>query len=110
MSLEKLITELAEQFKAQPRNKVFVQEQILLVAVAEETSKDISTEELRSVISSFLAGELDDETEPLYDGAVYACSMAARHCFSDDPEDDIDYIVDWLEQDDGSFVAEVSPA
>lgn len=107
MSLEELVVELARSFKEDPRNKVLVQEQLLLASVAEETGNDISAEKLRTIISAFQAGELDEESEALYDGAVYACGMAARHCFNDDPEDDIDYIIDWLEQEDGSYVAEV---
>jgi len=45
----------------------------------------------------------------IYDGAVCACGSAARQCFRDDPEENIDYEIDWLEQDDGSIIAEVRP-
>lgn len=109
MSLEEFIVELAKPFKEDPRNKVLVREQLLLASVAEESGNDISADKLRTIISAFLTGELDEESEALYDSAVYACGMAARHCFNDDPEDDADYIIDWLEQEDGSYVAEVRP-
>lgn len=109
MSVEEKIVELAKEFKKGPGNKIYIQEEILLASVAEETGKNIAASQLRTIIAAWLSGELDEESEALYDGAAYACSMAARHCFNDDPEDDADYVIDWLEQEDGSYVAEVRP-
>jgi len=46
------------------------------------------------------------------DGAVYACSVLARKCFGENPEDkdvDVDYQISWLENNDGSYVAEIRP-
>lgn len=110
MSLNDLVEKLAAEFKADPRNKIFVSEAMLLASVAEETGKSIAVDKLRGVISAYLGGDMDDELEAIYDGAVYACGLAARHCFNDDPEDDIDYEVDWQEQNDGSYIAEVRPS
>ena len=69
----------------------------------------VSAAQIRKVIAAYLSGNMDGKLEAIYDGAVYACSLSAKHCFNDDPEDDIDYEIDWLEQSDGSFVAEVRP-
>ena len=109
MTLNDLVEKMAAEFKADPRNSTFVGESILLASVAEEVGKEISIDQLREVIAAYLNGDVDEDQEVIYDGAVYACGLAARHCFSDDPEDDIDYEIDWLEQNDGSYVAEVRP-
>ena len=69
----------------------------------------VSAAQIRKVIAAYLSGDMDGKLEAIYDGAVYACGLSAKHCFNDDPEDDIDYEIDWLEQSDGSFVAEVRP-
>jgi vancomycin resistance protein YoaR len=109
MMLDDLIEKMATEFKTDPRNSTFVSESMLLASVAEEVGKQISTVELREVIAAYLNGEMDETQEVIYDGAIYASGLAARHCFSDDPEDDIDYEIDWQEQNDGSYLAEVSP-
>jgi len=109
MSLTTLVEKMTAEYKADPRNKIFVSEEMLLASVAEETGNSIDAEKLREVIAAYLSGDLDEELEAIYDGAVYACGLSARHCFNDDPEDDIDYEVDWQERGDGSYIAEVRP-
>ena len=110
MSLIELIEKLASDFKADPRNKIFVDEEMLVASATEETGKKVSVAKLRKVIAAYLNGNMDDKLEAIYDGAVYACGLSARHCFNDDPDDDIDYEVDWQEQEDGSYIAEVRPS
>lgn len=107
--LMSLIDSLSAEFKKDPRNKVFVSEQILLASAAEETGKKVTPSQLRKVIASYISGDMDEKMEAIYDGAIYSCGLAARHCFSDDPEDDIDYEISWIEDSDGSYTAEVSP-
>lgn len=109
MTLQNLVDKLAAEFKADPRNKIFVNEEILIAGSTEETGEAVSAAQIRKVIAAYLSGDMDGKLEAIYDGAVYACSLSAKHCFNDDPEDDIDYEIDWLEQSDGSFVAEVRP-
>lgn len=109
------IDKIIDAFKADPRTKVCIDEDTLLASAIEESGNEISIEQLRQVIKNFLSGEMEDDDYPNYDGAVYACAVAANHCFGDpeEHEDDDDYSVDyeieWIENDDGSFVAEVRP-
>lgn len=104
-----LIDKIIDDYKADPRNKVHIDEDTLLAAAAEETGNDVSVNDLRKAIVNFLSGDMNDDDQTTYDGAVYACSVAANNCFGDDPEDEVDYEVDWLENDDGSYTAEVRP-
>jgi hypothetical protein len=49
----------------------------------------------------------------IYDAAIYSCSQLAKACFGEDPEDDdeeVDHEVSWVENDDGSYTAEVRPS
>jgi hypothetical protein len=110
MSLNALVEKLTAEYKANPRNKIFVNEEMLIASATEETGSEVTAEELRDVVAAFLSGDMDGSQESIYDGAVYACGLSARHCFNDDPEDDIDYEIDWHEQTDGSYVAEVRPS
>lgn len=111
-----LIDKIIDEYKADPRNKIFIDENTLLASAMEETGSEITLEKLRSVISEFLSGEIDVDDYPIYDGAVYACSVASNNCFGnpEEHEDDddycVDYEVDWIENDDGSFVAEIRPS
>ena len=110
MALQELLANLVSDFKADPRNKIFVTEEMLVASATEETGTKVSAARLRKVIAAYLSGDMDDEFQAIYDGAVYACGLAARHCFNDDPDDGIDYEVDWQEQEDGSYIAEVRPS
>ena len=110
-----LIDKIIDDFKADPRNKVLIDEATLLASAIEESGNDISLDQLRQTIRNFLSGEMEDDDYANYDGAIYACTVAANNCFGDpaEHEDDDDYSVDyeieWLENDDGSFTAEVRP-
>ena len=107
MSLNVLVLKLATKYKANPRNKIFVDEEMLIASATEEAGNEVTKKILRKVISAFITGDMDETQQAIYDGAVYACSQSAKHCFNDDPEDDVDYEIDWQEQKDGSYVAEV---
>lgn len=104
-----LFDEIVSTFKSDPRTKVFASEELLIESVQEETNKKISTSQLRSIIYKYISGDMADKDEVVYDGAVAICGALARNCFSEDPEEDIDYEIDWLEQDDGSYIAEIRP-
>ena len=105
-----MIQSLAEEFRKDPRNKVFVSEEILLASVLEETGQEINCDRLRGVINAYLSGDLDSHAQDVYDGAAYACSSAAKVCFAENPDDedeDVDYSISWVEDSDGDFSAEV---
>ena len=111
-----LIDKIIDDYQADPRNQVFIDENTLLAAASEETGNDISTEQLRNAIKNFLSGEMEDDDYSIYDGAIYACAVASNNCFGnpseheDDDDYSVDYEIDWIENDDGSFVAEIRPA
>ena len=110
-----LIDKIIDEYKADPRNKVFIDENTLLAAASEETGNEVSPDQLRAVIKNYLSGDMDGDDYSIYDGAVYACSVASNNCFGDpsEHEDDddysVDYEIDWVENGDGSFAAEIQP-
>ncbi len=110
-----LIDKIIDEYKADPRNKVFIDENTLLASAIEETGNDISVDQLRKAIKNFLSGEMEDDDYSIYDGAIYACGVASNNCFGnpseheDDDDYSVDYEVDWIENDDGSFCAEIRP-
>ena len=69
---------------------------------------------LRAFIANFLHN--DGNYNSVYDAAIYACSVAANHCFGDPVayEDDdyysVDYQLSWIQSSDGSFTAEIKPS
>ena len=93
-----------------PRNKVFVAFEVLLVSASEETGKKITADELKKIIKRFMSGTLKASEEAIYDGAVAACGVVARRCFGDNPDDDLDYAVEWVENADGTFATQVRPS
>jgi hypothetical protein len=58
---------------------------------------------------------MDGDDYSIYDGAIYACAVASNNCFGDpsahEDDDDysVDYEIDWIENDDGSYAAEIRP-
>tara|TARA_Y100000294_G_scaffold171580_1_gene185243 strand:- start:95 stop:313 length:219 start_codon:yes stop_codon:yes gene_type:complete len=65
---------------------------------------------LREVINAYLGGDLGSGEQDIYDGAVYACSSAAKLCFAENPDDEdeeVDCSISWIEGADGEFSAEV---
>jgi len=111
-----LIDKIIADYKADPRNKVFIDEETLLASATEETGDNISLGDLRKAIKNFLNGEMEDNDYAIYDGAVYACGVAANNCFGDpaEHEDDEDYSVDyeleWLMNEDDTFTAIIRPS
>lgn len=105
-----LIDKIIDEYKADPRNKISIEEAVLLASATEETGNDIDITSLRKAISNFLSGDMDDDDQSTYDGAVYACAVAANNCFGDDPDSEVDYEINWISNDDGSYIAEVRPS
>ena len=111
-----LIDKIIDDYKADPKNKILIDEDTLLASSVEETGKLISRDQLRAAITNFLSNEMDGDDYSIYDGAVYACSVAANHCFGDPveyEEDDyysVDYQLDWIQNSDGSFAAQIRPS
>lgn len=104
-----LIDAVIDAYRTDPRNKLHIDEETLLAAAGEETGNDVEVDQLRKAIKNFMAGEMDDDDMMVYDGAVYACSVAANNCFGDDPDAEVEYEVSWLQNADGSYTAEVRP-
>lgn len=110
-----LIDQIINEYKINPRNKVFIDEKTLLASAAEETGNSVTSVQLRTVVENFLSDSMDGDDYSIYDGAIYACSVAANHCFGDPAEyeeDDyysVDYQLSWIHNSDGSFTAEISP-
>jgi hypothetical protein len=111
-----LIDKIIAGYKADPRNKIFIDEATLLASATEETGNEITEVQLRSVVRNFLSGEMVGDDYSIYDGAIYACAVASNNCFGDpaanEDDDDYstDYELDWIENSDGSFSAEVRAA
>lgn len=112
----KLIDKIVSDFKKDPRNKVYIDEKTLLAAAIEETGEKIKIERLRQAINNYMNDAMEDDDYSIYDGAVYACQVAANDCFGDPAEQDddedysVEYDVEWIVNDDGSFTAEVRPS
>ncbi len=111
-----LIDKIIDDYKANPRNKIIIDEDTLLASSAEETGNPISRDQLRITIANFLSNEMDGDDYSIYDGAIYACSVAANHCFGDPDEYEadeyysVDYQLDWIQSGDGSFAAQIRPS
>lgn len=108
-----LIDKIIDEYKVNPKNKIFIDEYTLLSSAIEETGNKISIDQMRSAIKNFLSGDMDGDDYSIYDGAIYACAVASNNCFGDPAkyEDDdyysVDYEIDWIQNDDGSFCAEI---
>lgn len=109
VSANELADAIIAEFKSDPRNKVFVSFDTLLASACEETGKKIKGDKLSKVIDDYQTGDLDDKGEEIYDGAVAIIGYVARSCFGDDPDEDIDYEIDWIQEDDSTYTAEVRP-
>jgi len=107
------IEKIIKDYKTDPRNKIFIDEETLLAAAIEETGDKVTAPELRSVIGRFIDGEMEDDDYSVYDGATYACATVANICFADPSrqgeDDSVDYQLEWIENTDGSYCAEIRP-
>ena len=101
------VEQIAAAFKADPRNKVFVPMPLLLQSACDETGENVKLSELTKAIADYANGDCDDKSTSIYDGAVYVCSKVVRLCLEVDEDSDVDYSIDWLEESDGSYTAEV---
>lgn len=109
-----LIDAVIDDFKANPRNKILLKEDVLLSSAIEESGLPVTASNLRSSIRNYIYNEQDGDDVLVYDSAVYACSVAANHCFGDqdqiDEEDySVSYEINWIENEDGTICAEIRP-
>ena len=101
---------IANEFRKDPRNKAYANEELILASIFEETGQHKSVAELHDLIDKYQRGELSSEEEEIYDAASFGCGILARKCFAEDPEDedaDIDYEIFWLVNDNNSISAEI---
>ena len=109
---EGLIEKVVKEFRSDPRNKVFAPQELLIASALEELGKEISFDELKSLVDDYESGSLDEDQEEIYDGIVYCCAELARKCFGEEPDDEdeeVDYEISWIENGDGSIAAEIRP-
>jgi len=110
-----LVDKIIDEYKIDPKNKIIIGEDTLWASSLEETGNPVSLSQLRAAIKNFLSNEMDGDDYAIYDGAIYACQCVANHCFGDPFEyeaDDyysIDYKLDWIQNSDGSFAAQIRP-
>lgn len=111
-SLDEMVTQLVSEFRNDPRNKVFVSQTLMIESIRSESGKDISAEEFASLVESYKDGSLDDDTQVLWDAAMFVCGQVAKQCFSEDPDDEdaeVDYEISFVDNSDGSVSAELRP-
>jgi hypothetical protein len=111
-NFDDLIEKITNEFRADPRNKVFASQDLLIASAKEEAAKDLNPDELLSIVRDYESGDLDGDAEEIYDAVVYCCAVLARKCFGEDPEDEdeeIEYEISWIENEDGSITAEIRP-
>jgi hypothetical protein len=110
-----LIDKIIDSYKADPRNKIAIDEDTLLASTIEETGYPIQRDQLRDSIANYLSNEMNGDDYSIYDGAIYACSVAANRCFGDSEQYDadndyrVDYQLSWIKNSDGSFIAVIRP-
>lgn len=107
-----LIDEVSALFHDDPKNKAFASEQIMLASIKEEAGEEIDADEFHKLIQSYDSGTLNEQDQDLFDAAMYACSLIAKACFADDPEDEdeeVDYSVSFIENEDNTVSAEIRP-
>lgn len=105
-----LVDETVEEFRSDPRNKVFATQALILAGISEETGTELDSSELSALIERYENDEFDGNDEELYDAASYCCGVLARSCFAEDPDDEdaeVDYEISWLTNDDGTISAEI---
>jgi len=84
MTFDQLVKDIVTEFRADPRNKVFASESLLLASVEEGTGEKISSEQLRALVEGHQSGSLDGDDLEILDRAVYVCDVLASCKFSSD--------------------------
>lgn len=110
--LDQLVENVVKEFRAEKRNKVFATEDMLLASIKEEAGVEMTPEQLHALIDSYNSGSLGDDEYEMYDAAVYVCSVLAKQCFGEDPDDEdeeVDYVLSWVDSSDGTYSAEIRP-
>lgn len=105
-TVSEMVDRAVADFKNDPRNKVFVEWNLLLASATEERGEHVDGNGLREALARFLGGDYSGDDQDLYDAAVAACGEVARGCFGNSPDEEVDYTVTLLENEEG-FVAEV---
>ena len=112
MSLDDSLKKIVEEYREDPRNKVFAPMDLLVESVAEETGDSVNHSQLNSIIEDYIAGTISGSEQDIYDGALFACGELARQCFGENPDDEdeeVDYQISWLQDDEGYYFAEIRP-
>jgi hypothetical protein len=102
--LQKKIDEIVSQFEKDPRNKIFVDFDTLVLSSEAETKKsDIETDLIKS-IALHISGKLKESDYSILDGALSVCYKLADLCFKAKNKDNANYVFNWLKQNHGYSV------
>jgi len=107
-SFDDQLNYLVSNFKKDHRNKVSIDETLLLLGIKEELGLILTGTELATLINQYQSDDLDSDQMETYDAATIVCGQVASRCFSEDG-DDMDYELDWNEDDAGHVFAIIRP-
>lgn len=102
--MNELLFPLVEEYKANPRNKIHINEKLLLISAMEESCRNVTPAQLKKAISAWLSGDATDKQREVYDGACYVCGYAAQQCLGIDPHEEFpNYMLEWSDDDDNDL-------
>ena len=90
-----LIDAVIDEYFLNPRSKVYLKEDVLLASSIEESGLKVTAKNLRESIRNYIKGEQDVDDYLIYESAIYACSVAANHCFGDQESLEEDYSISY---------------
>lgn len=97
-ALDDRVSGIVSEFKRDPRNKVFVDFDTLLLSATVETGKKALKKKLLATLEKHSNGdELTDDELALYDGALSVCYQIANQCFEPEDEDDASWEFEWCD-------------
>jgi hypothetical protein len=111
--LDALTKNIIDLYFADPRNKIYVGEEVLLCSVLEELGIEINSETLRRIMNQYEDGTISERDLSIYDAAIYSCAFVAKKCFAEDPDDEdeeVDYTISFARSADKSISAVIRKA
>lgn len=108
MSQEEIIAKIANDFKEEPRNKIFISSEDLCLFVSEELGRELSAESLAKAVATFEDGEATEADENIVDAATSLCHQVSNRCWGEclDADEDewseVDISTEWSDYDSGT--------
>lgn len=106
--LQKKISGIVSQFEADPRNKILIDFDILVLSAEAETGKSNLEEDLNKSIALHISGKLNEGDYSILDAALSVCYSLADACFKPENKDRENYQFNWLQGDNG-YTVEIRP-